>query len=80
METPSVICALLATMIAKHKWGTPISQEHLLALSAIDGDYPTAREVYDDLRSEPYIAYRGKRGIELDKSTFDQRGGSLPRV
>ena len=70
MEKPSVKCALLATMIAKHKWGTPISQEDLLNLSAIDGDYPTARKVYADLRSEPYTTYRGKRGIELDKSNF----------
>ncbi len=27
MENPSVKCALLATMIAKHKWGTPIAEE-----------------------------------------------------
>jgi len=33
--------------------------------------YPTAHAVYADLRSEPYITYRGKRGIELDKSNFD---------
>jgi hypothetical protein len=71
MEKPSVKCALLATMIAKHKWGTPITEEALLNLSAIDGDYPTARDVYADLRSEPYITYRGNRGIELDKSNFD---------
>ncbi|AEN07456.1 hypothetical protein Halar_0191 (plasmid) [halophilic archaeon DL31] len=41
-------------------------------LSAINGDYPTAREVYADLRSEPYITYRGNRGIELNKSNFDK--------
>jgi hypothetical protein len=50
VEKPSVKCALLATMIAKHKWGTPITEDALLTLSAIDGDYPTAREVYADLR------------------------------
>ncbi len=71
MEKPSVKCALLATMIAKHQWGTPIGEEPLLHLSAIDGDYPTAREVCADLRSEPYITYRGKRGLQLDKSNFD---------
>ena len=70
MEKPSVKCALLATMIAKHKWGTPITEEVLLNLSAIDGDYPTAREVYADLRREAYITYRGNRGIELNKSRF----------
>lgn len=72
MQKPSVKCALLATMIAKHKWGTPITKEALLSLSAIDDDYPTAREVYSDLRSEFYIIYRGNRGIELDKSNFDK--------
>ncbi|MFC7135296.1 MULTISPECIES: hypothetical protein [Salinibaculum] len=46
MEKPSVKCALLATMIAKHKWGTPITEVALLNLSAIDDNYPTAREVY----------------------------------
>jgi hypothetical protein len=70
MQKPSVKCALLATMVAKHKWGTPITKEDLLSLSAIDGDYPTARDVYDDLRSEPYITYRGNRGIELNRSNF----------
>ncbi len=63
-------CALLATMIAKHKRGTPIAEDALLNLSAIDDDYPTAREVYADLRSEPYITYRGNRGIELDVTNF----------
>jgi len=72
MEKPSVKCALLATMIAKHKWGTPMSEDTLLNLSAIDADYPTAREVYAGLRTEPYTTYRGKRGIELDKSNFDE--------
>lgn len=71
MEKPSVKCALLATMIAKHKWGTPITEESLLSLSAIGDDYPTAREVYANLRSEPYITYHGNRGIELNKSNFD---------
>ncbi|GGC48891.1 hypothetical protein [Haloferax sulfurifontis] len=72
MEKPSVKCALLATMIAKHKWGTPITEEDLLSLSAIGNDYPVAREVYADLRSEPYITHRGNRGIELDESNFDK--------
>lgn len=71
MEKPSVKCTLLATMIAKHKWGTPITEDALLGLSAIDGDYPTAREVYAELRGESYITYRGKRGIELDAGNFD---------
>lgn len=73
MRKPSVKCALLAAMIAKHRWGTPIDEENLLAIAAIDtNDYPTASEVFDELRSESYITNRGTRGIELDNSEFGQ--------
>lgn len=73
MRKPSVRCALLAGMIAEHRWGSPIVEENLLSISAIEvSDYPTAREVFDDLRSAPYITNRGKRGIELDNSEFGQ--------
>lgn len=73
MQKPSVKCALLAAMISKHRWGTPISEDHLLAISAIEGnDYPTARDVFDKLRTEPYIRYRGKRGIELNNERFGE--------
>lgn len=71
MQKPSVKCALLAAMVAKHRWGTPIDEEELLALAAIDpNEYPRARQVFDNLRSAPYITNRGKRGIELDNSGF----------
>jgi hypothetical protein len=58
-------------MISKHRWGTPIDKESLLSIAAIDpNDYPTAKKVFDDLRSEPYITNRGGRGIELNNSEF----------
>jgi len=42
-------------MVAEHRWGSPIVEENLLSISAIEtGDYPTASDVFDDLRSEPY--------------------------
>ena len=66
-------CALLAAMIAKHRWGTPITEESLLAIAAIDAnDYPLGSEVFADLPGESYITNRGKRGIELDNSEFGQ--------
>ena len=71
MEKPSAKCALLATMLAEDKWGTPIIETDLLSLSPIDGDYPTAREIYDNLRMAPYVTHHGDRGITLDKSNFD---------
>ena len=71
MRKPSVKCALLAAMVAKHRWGTPIDEDALLSIAAIDtDDYPTASDVFDDLRSETYITSRGKRGIELDNGEF----------
>lgn len=77
MRKPSVKCALLAAMIAKHRWGTPIDEDNLLAIAAIEtNDYPAASEVFDELRSEPYITSKGTRGIELNNSEF----GSLADV
>ena len=70
MRKPSVRCALLAALLAKHRWGTPIDREHLLAVSAIEpNDYPTARQVFDDLRYESFIVARGD-SISLNPSRF----------
>lgn len=68
MQKPSVKCALLATLIAKHKWGTPITKEDLLSLSAIDGDYPTARDVYvtsEVSRTSLIVAIGGSNSIRV---------------
>lgn len=71
MRTPSVTCALLAAMVAKHRWGTPIGKERLLSIAALDAtEYPAASEAFEDLRSEPYITSVGTRGIELNNSEF----------
>jgi hypothetical protein len=78
MRKPSVKCALLAAMIAKHRWGTPIDEENLLSIAAIEtNDYPTASEVFDELRSESYITNRGNWGIDLNSSEFGQLAGVL---
>jgi hypothetical protein len=71
MRKPSVKCALLAAMVAEHRWGSPIVEENLLSISAIEtADYPTASDVLDELRSEDYITSKGSRGIELNNSRF----------
>lgn len=78
MWKPTVKCALLAAMIAKHRWGTPITEDNLIAIAAVDqNDYPTAREVFEDLRGESYITNRGNRGIELNNSEFGAVAGVL---
>jgi len=72
MRKPSVKCALLAAMIAEHRWGSPIVEENLFSIAAIEtGDYPTASDIFDELRSAPYITNRGKRGIELNSGEFE---------
>lgn len=71
MRKPSVKCALLAAMVAKHRWGTPIDEEALLSIAAIDpNDYPAASDVFDELRTEVYVTSKGDRGIELDNGEF----------
>jgi len=71
MLKPSVKCALLAAMVAEHRWGSPIVEENLLSISAIESNnYPLASEVFDELCSENYITSKGKRGIELNNSEF----------
>ena len=73
MRKPSVECALLAAMVAEHRWGSPIVEENLLSISAIEtADYSIASEVFDELRSASYITNRGKRGIELNSSEFGE--------
>lgn len=71
MRKPSVKCALLVAMIAEHRWGSPVVEENLLSIAAIEtSDYDTANEVFDELRSVSYITSRGKRGIELNSGEF----------
>ena len=71
MRKPTVKCALLAAMIATHRWGTPIDKTNLLAIAALNSNqYPLASAIFEELRSEPYITNRGNRGIELDSSQF----------
>jgi len=72
MHKPSVKRGLLAVMIAEHRWGSPIVEENLLSISAIEtDDYPTTSDVFDELRIEDYIMSKGKRGIELNNSQFE---------
>ena len=58
-------------MIAKHRWGSPIGEEQLLAIAAVDSAaYSEARTVFEELRAKPYITNCGSRGIELDNGEF----------
>lgn len=72
MRKPTLKCALVAAMVAKHRWGTPVGEERLLAISAVaTHDYPDARRALSDLRDEPFVSDLGSLGIELDNGRFD---------
>lgn len=73
MRKSSVKCALVAAMVAKHRWGTPIREDALLGLAAVaKHEYPAARDAFEALSVERFIMDRGRRGIELDNSRFSE--------
>ena len=77
MEKPSTKCALLATLVARHRWGSPMDSETLLALSDVRSyEYSDAREVLDELRRTSYITSYRTRGRQLENGGF----GTLANV
>lgn len=71
MDRTEVRCALLAAMLARHGWGTPIGEDALLSMAAIPThEYAIARAECSDLRAASYIEHLGNRGIRLDNSAF----------
>ena len=77
MEKPSIKCALLGTLVAKHGWGTPIETETLLSLSAVERhEYVEARETLAELQETPVLLGHGFRGVQLNNSAF----GALANV
>lgn len=76
-EKPSVRCAILAALLAKHGWGTPIDRDTLLDLSAVAIDrYPEARATIDELCSTAYVACSGEY-LVLDNGHFDALADEL---
>lgn len=77
MEKPSIKCALLGTLIAKHRWGSPMDPEQLISYSPVEShDYFEAREKIEELRNTSYVTSHGVRGVELDNGAF----GALANV
>lgn len=51
--------------------GSPLDEESLLSMSKIaNHEYPKARETLRQLRNEPYVHRRGKRGFGLVTEGF----------
>lgn len=73
MSKLSVVCALVAAMIAKHRWGTPSGEDALIRLSAVPKhDYPEARTAFESLLRRRFITNQGSGGIALDNSGFGE--------
>lgn len=62
-------CDLLAPLIAKHVWGSPIGKDALINQAPIPthrvGD---AKDAFDQLRQESFITDCGKRGVKINTS------------
>jgi hypothetical protein len=72
MEKPSIKCALLATLVAKHRWGSPMSADRLVSQSDVEvHEQFEAREVLDELRETSYLVSHASRGVELNNGSFD---------
>lgn len=72
MRKPTAKRALLAALLARYGWESPIPREHLLRIAAIEpGEHPSARRAFAELRNTEYVENRGKRGISLDTGAFD---------
>lgn len=66
-------CALLEALVAKHRYGQPITRDELLRIASYEshrgGD---AKQAFETLRTYPFIMNQGRRGIMLNHSAFDK--------
>lgn len=68
-----IYCALLSLLLKEHAYGTPVSKEKAVKLSAVARhDEGKAKDAFEELREEPFITDRGSRGIELNNSEFER--------
>ncbi len=68
-ERDELKCSLLAPLIAKHGWGSPIGKDSLINDAPIPSDREgDAKDVFENLRRELYITNCGKRGIKINSS------------
>lgn len=78
MQKPTVECALLAAMVSRHAWGSPISEEDLLSIAAVEShEYRRARRALERLRDEPLVRRRGDGRVELDTGSFGDLADTL---
>jgi len=73
MASHEVICEVLAYLISKHGYGSPIGKDMAVNCSGVRSDQlGEAKEAYEELRNDaPFIEDKGDKGIQLDNSRFD---------
>jgi hypothetical protein len=72
MQT-DLACSLLEALVAKHRYGQPITRDALLRIASYESHRGgAAKEVFEALRDQPFLADRGQRGIMLNHSEFGQ--------
>jgi len=72
MQT-DLACSLLEALVAKHRYRQPITRDTLLRIASYESHRGgAAKEVFEALWDQPFIADRGQRGIMLDHSEFGQ--------
>lgn len=73
MQKPTVKCALLAAMVAKHAWGSPISEDDLLSVAAVEShELRRATRALEQLRDEAFVQRCGGSRVRLDNESFDE--------
>jgi len=72
MASHEVLCAVLSYLISKHRYGSPVQKQQLVARCGVRSDQKgEAKEAFEELRSDaPFIRDRDDRGIELKNSEF----------
>lgn len=62
-------CEVLAVLISRHSYGSPMDEERIINKAAVEHDH-IAAEAIEDLQYKPFINYYPQRGLEIDNSNF----------
>lgn len=72
MASHEVICSLLAFLVSRHGYGSPVGKDLAINRAGLRTDQlGAAKEAFEELRRDaPFVADCGDRGIKLDSSHF----------
>jgi hypothetical protein len=71
MQKPTLECALLAAMVARHAWGSPISETDLLSVAAVEShQHRRASRALQRLRERRYVRRHPDDRVSLVTDEF----------